>query len=134
MENRERMLDEAQLRDMSTAELVRHAIEEARLLAKAEVLYAKQELKDELKAAKMGGIFLGAAFVLALCGLAVLFAVIAVALPIAEWLSFLIVGVVLVAIAGGLGFLGVKNLPRKPLPKTQERLKKDFVLTKERLA
>ncbi len=134
MENRERMLDEAELRAMSTGELVRHAIEEARLLARAEVLYAKQELKGELKAAKMAGIFLGAALALALSGLAVLLATIAVALPMAEWLSFLIVGLVILAAAGGLAFFGVKQLPKKPLPKTQERLKKDFVLTREQLA
>jgi len=134
VENRERMLDEAELRAMSTGELVRHAIAEAQLLARAEILHAKQELKSEIKAAKKAGIFLGAALALALSGLAILLATIAVALPMAEWVSFLIVGFVILGIAGGLGFLGVKSLPKKPLPKTQERLKKDFVLTREQLA
>lgn len=133
MENRERMLDEAQLRDMSTGELVRHAIEEARLLARAEVLHARQELREELAAAKVGGILLGAALVVGLCGLSVLFAVIAVALPISEWLAFLLVGVGLLLIAGICAAIGVKNLPKKPLPKTQERLKLDLSLTKEEL-
>lgn len=134
MENRERMLDEAQLRAMSTGELVRHAIEEARLLAKAEVLHAKQEMREELKAAKASGILLGVAGVVALCALAVLFSAIAVALPMAEWLSFLIVGVGLLGVAAACGVLGVKALPKKPLPKTQERLKKDYSLTREQLA
>jgi hypothetical protein len=57
-----------------------------------------------------------------------------VALPISLGWAFVLVGVVLAVVAAGLGYLGYKKLPRQPLPKTQERLKKDFQLTKESLA
>ena len=40
--------DQEQLRQMSTADLVKHAVDEARLLVKAEVLYAKRELREEI--------------------------------------------------------------------------------------
>jgi uncharacterized membrane protein YqjE len=127
-------MDEAQLRSLSTGELIRHALEEARLLAKAEVLYAKQELREELKAAKLSGVLMGAGLVLALCALPVLFVAVVVALPIAEWLAALIVGVTLLVISGVCGMVGFKSLPRKPMPKTQERLKKDLTVTREQLA
>ena len=133
MDSREQQLDEAQLRTMSTGELIRHALEEARLLAKAEVLYAKEELKEEMKAAKMSGILMGAALALSLCALAVLFMAVVVALPVAEWLAALIVGVALLAIAGICGAVGFKSLPKKPMPRTQERLKKDIAVTREQL-
>jgi len=134
VEDRERMLDEVQLRAMSTGDLVSHALNEARLLVRAEVLHAKQELKEEIKAARTSGILLGMAGGLSLCACAVLFSALAVALPWAEWLSFLVTGGVLLAAAGLCGVLGTKALPKKPLQRTQERLKQDYTLTRERLA
>ncbi len=133
MEIESERLERSQLETLSTAELVRHALAEARLLVKAEVLHAKKELRDELKAARTSGILLGAGFVLALCGLAVLFVALGLALPLSAWLGVLLVGVAVLIIAGGLGWLGVKRLPKKPLPHTQERLKTDFELARETL-
>ena len=133
MEGREERLDEQQLRTLSTGDLVRHALDEAKLLVKAEVLYAKEELKSELKAAKLAGILTGAALAFALCGLSLLFVAVAVALPMREPLAALLVGGVLLILAGGAGFAAFKSIPHKPLPKTQERLKKDFALTRETL-
>jgi hypothetical protein len=126
-------LERRQLETLSTAELIRHAIDEARLLARAEVLHAKRELQEELKAARVAGIFLGAGVVLGLVGLTALFIAAALALPVAQWLGVLLVGVFLVLLAGGLAFAGVKRLPRKPLPHTQERLKTDLTRTRETL-
>ena len=57
---------------MSTSELVRIALGEAQLLAKAEVLHAKEELRAELKAAKVSGILIGAGGAAALCAVSVL--------------------------------------------------------------
>src|SRR4051812_41419733 len=72
------------LLNLSTPDLVRHALEEAKLYAKAEVLHAKRELQDELKAAKIAGAMFGVAAVLALCGLSVLFVSLALALPMSQ--------------------------------------------------
>jgi hypothetical protein len=126
-------LERSQLETLTTAELIRHAFAEAKLLVKAEVLHAKKELREELKAARTGGILLGAAITLVLCGLAVLFVAVGLALPLSNWLGVLLVGVGILAIAGGLAWFGVKKLPKKPLPHTQERLKADFDLARETL-
>lgn len=126
-------LERSQLESLSTAELIRHALAETKLLVKAEVLHAKKELREELKAAKTAGILIGAGAVLALAALPVLFVALGLALPLGEALGVLLVGVALLAVAGLLLFLGVKRLPKKPLPHTQERLKLDYQLTRETL-
>lgn len=133
MELESERLERSQLESLSTAELVRHALAEAKLLVKAELLHAKKELREEVKAARTSGILLGAAFTLALCGLAALFVAIGLALPLAAWLGVLLVGVFMLLLAGGLAFAGVKRLPKKPLPHTQERLKADFDMARETL-
>ncbi|NOK05752.1 MULTISPECIES: phage holin family protein [unclassified Myxococcus] len=126
-------LERSQLEALSTAELIRHALAETRLLVRAEVMHAKKELREELKAARTAGILLGAGAVLALTALAVLFVALGLALPMAQALGVLVVGVVLLAIAGVLLFMGRKRVPKKPLPHTQERLKMDYQLTRETL-
>jgi ABC-type multidrug transport system fused ATPase/permease subunit len=126
-------LERRQLESLSTAELVRHAIDEARLLARAEILHAKKELKEEVKAARSAGILLGAGGVLGLVGLSALLVAVGLALPLAQWLGVLLVGVFLVLVAAGLALLGKKRLPTQPLPHTQERLKNDVVRTRETL-
>ncbi len=126
-------LERSQLESLSTAELIRHALAETKLLVKAEVLHAKKELREELKAARTAGILIGAGAVLALAALPVLFVALGLALPLGEALGVLVVGVALLAVAGLLLFLGIKRLPKKPLPHTQERLKQDYQLTRETL-
>lgn len=126
--------DDEQLRRMPTADLVRHAVDEARLLVKAEVLNAKRELKEEIAVAKKSGIFLGAAMVLALCGLSALFVALGIALPGAPGWGVAIIGVLQLVIAGTLGYLGVKKLPKKPMEKTIDRIKTDIAVTREQFA
>ncbi|MFL5351771.1 phage holin family protein [Archangium sp.] len=133
MELESERLEREQLESLSMAELVRHAIEEARLLARAEVLHAKKELREEVKAARTSGILLGAGGVLALVSLAALFVAVGLALPVAQWLGVLLVGVFLLLVGGGLAFAGYKRLPKKPLSHTQERLKTDLARTRETL-
>lgn len=132
MDQLERM-EEAQLRSLPTAHLVRQALEEAKLLAKAEVLHAKAEFREELEAAKAGGVLLGAAAALALCGLPLLFVALALTLPLAEPLAALVIGIALLAVAVGLAWVGVKKLPKKPLARTQARLREDLTMAKEHL-
>lgn len=127
-------LDADRVRRMSTAQLVRTAIEEARLLARAEVLHAKVELKQEVARAKLSGILFGMALPLALCGLALLFVALALVLPLSAPLAALLIGAVLLLVAGALAYVGVKKLPKKPLQRTQLRLKEDVSLTREQLA
>lgn len=127
-------LDEQQLRSMSTSELVRMALGEARLLARAEVLHAKQELKAEVKAAKGSGILIGAGGAAVLCAVAVLLVALSLLFPISEPLAVALVGGVVLVVGGGALLAGVRKLPRQPLPKTQERLKRDVAIARERLS
>ncbi len=126
-------LERSQLESLSTAELIRHALDESRLLVRAELLHAKKELREELQAAKTAGILIGVGAVLSLMSLACLFVAAGLALPLGEPWDVLVMGVALLAISGLLLFLGVKRLPKKPLPHTQERLKMDYQLTRETL-
>ena len=133
MEFESERLERRQLESLSTTELVRHAIDEARLLARAEVLHAKKELREEIAAAKTAGILLGAGAVLGLVGLSALLVAVGLALPLAQWLGVLLVGAFLVLLAAGFAWAGSKRLPTQPLPHTQERLKADLIRTKETL-
>jgi Flp pilus assembly protein TadB len=126
-------MEREQLRHLSTADLIKHALTEAQLLAKAEILHAKKELKEEAKAAKTSGILLGAAAVFALSAVAALFVALGLALPVGPALGVLLVGLFLLVLTGTLAFVGVKKLPRKPLPHTQARLRTDLTLTRETL-
>ncbi len=133
MELESERLERRQLESLSTAELVRHAIQEAKLLARAEVLHAKKELQEEIKAARTAGILLGMGAVLALVGLCALVIAAGLALPLAEWLGVLLVGVGVLVAAGVMGLMGARRLPKKPLVHTQERLKTDLTRTREAL-
>lgn len=133
MELGEQRLDEAQLRNMSTPELVRHAMTEMKLLVRAEVMHARTELKQELRETRNAGILLGAALFLAPAGLAIALMAIVFALPILQWAEALVLGIVVLAIAGLLVFLAVKKLPKQPLARTRDRLKLDWMLTREEL-
>ena len=133
MELGEQRLDEAQLRSMSTVELVRHAMTEMKLLIRAEALHARTELRQELHEARNAGILLGAALFLAPAGLAVALMAIVLALPGQQWIWALVLGVVVLALAVVLIFLAVNRLPRHPLSRTRDRLKLDWMLTREEL-
>lgn len=133
MEHTDQELDATQLRSMKTGELVRHALEETRLLVKAELLHAKQELRDEVKGARTAGILLGITLGLSLSALTLFFVALALALPLSEPLAVVLVAVALLGVGGLLGALAWKRLPKKPLARTQERLRLDVQLAKERL-
>jgi len=129
----EERLDEAQLRNLSTVELVRHAMTEMKLLVRAEMLAARTEMKQELREARNAGILLGVSLLLAPAGVAVAAMAIVLGLPIEQWVSALVLGVLLLLAAALLAFFAVKRLPKKPLARTRDRLKLDWMLTREEL-
>jgi len=126
-------LDAQRLRALSTPDLIRHVLDEARLLVRAEVLVVRAEFEQELARTKVAAALAGAGAVLALSGVALLFVALAAALPIAPWLAALLVGVGLLLVAGGLGYLAYRRAPTRPMARTQERLKQDLALTRETL-
>jgi hypothetical protein len=128
------LTEQQQLQALSTAELLRHVVEEARLLTKAEVLHAKHELKDEVQRVKRAAILFGVAMGLGLSGLSVLFVALALALPWPPPVSALVVGSVLVLIAGGAAAIAYGRLPKRPMEQTQARIRNDVRLTREQIA
>jgi len=126
--------DRETLETMRTTELVKQAIAELKLLAKAELLHARLELKEELLRARSAGILLGCCLGLLICGASLAFVGLALALPIAEPAAAFIVAGFLLGVAAICGFAGYRALPKKPMEKTQQRIKEDLALARERLA
>ncbi|MEU8898072.1 phage holin family protein [Nocardia sp. NPDC048505] len=102
------------------AELVNDATEQLNRLIRDEIQLAKLELVDKGKRAGRGAGLAGIGAVLAFYGGAALIAavVLALAIVLPAWAAALIVGVVLLAGAGLLAFLGQKNVRQAvpPLP------------------
>ena len=116
--------------DLSTAALVRDALDGARELVTSEVALAKLELRSELKGMKTAVLSFVAAGVTATLGVAMLLIAFAIAIfpqPIAA----LVAGIALVAVAAVIAAVGWVSMPRKPLKETGERLEADVHLLKE---
>ena len=104
-------------------ELLRHVVDEARLLVRAEVQHARRELQEELAEARKMAALLGAAGVLALCGLSGLFVALGLALPGPAGRGVAWVAVVQLVLAAALAVLGYRAAPRRPLERTRARLR-----------
>lgn len=118
---------------LSPNELFRRAVSEARLLAKAELLHAKVELRREVRAARVSGVCLGGGAALALVALAMLFVAGAAALELPLWASALLGAGVALVLAAVLGAIGWAKLPKKPMRHTLERLNVDLEELREQL-
>ncbi len=92
-------------KDLSTPDLIRLALSQTRTLARAEILYAKTELLEELKEARVGGGFLGAAYTFGAAGIAALFLAGGLALPLLRWAAALVTAGVLFALAVAVALL-----------------------------
>src|SRR5918998_374961 len=106
--------------DESVAELVKRAASQTAELVRKEIQLGQVELKDKGRRAGKGVGLLGAAGVIAFYGGGALVAaaVLGLAEAVDPWLSALIIGLVLLAIAAVVGLLGKKTtteaLPPKP--------------------
>jgi heme A synthase len=120
-------------KSLSTNELVRRAMTEARLLAKAELLHAKVELAHEVKAARVSGLCLGAAAALALVTLTLLLTAAADALALPLWAGALLVAGIVLVLAAVCAAVGWTRLPKKPMRHTMERLSLDLEELEEHL-
>ena len=129
-----RIASEARLREMSTPELIRHAVDEARGLMQAELSQARDDLRQELATARRTAVVLGAAALCSVCALSALAVSVGLSLPVRQAPGVALVGGVLALGAGACAFWGVKKFPRAPLAHTRDRLKDDWKLTRERFA
>jgi Flp pilus assembly protein TadB len=116
--------------DGSTAELVKQASEQISRLVRDELALARTEMAEKAKRAGTGAGLFGGAGVLALYGVAALLTtlIIALGLVMPLWLAALIVGVVLLAVAGVLALVGRGQVRRigAPVPEqTVDSVKAD---------
>ncbi|MBS2027459.1 MAG: phage holin family protein [Deltaproteobacteria bacterium] len=122
--------------EQGTAELVREIAEKAQMLARKEVQLARAELRQDVKT-ELGSLKgAGAAAMLAVWGVCVLFVAgaLAVGLVIAPWLAALLVGLALLLVAGGLAFWAWAHKVDKPLSATRQNLQDNVDWAKRRLS
>lgn len=122
--------------EATLGELVTQLSEDTTRLVRDEMRLAVLELQDKAKSAGIGAGLFGGAGLLGFLGAATLVAtaVIALDLLLPLWLSALIVGLVLLAVAGIAALLGKKKLtqatPAVP-ERTVENVKRDVAAVKE---
>ena len=119
------------LADQSLGESAKRVSEAISELLRKEAELGKVEVADKARVMAMGaGLVVGAAVVgFAALGAITAAAILALATTIPSWLAALIVGLVLVALAGVLGLVGVKRLRRAtpPVPaETVDSVKEDI--------
>lgn len=110
------------LSDESVGELVKRAASQTAELVRKEIQLGQLELKDKGRRAGKGVGLLGGAALIALYGAGALVAaaVLGLAEAVDPWLSALIVGVVLLAVAALVGLVG-KKTTTEALPPTPEQ-------------
>ncbi|GAA1504863.1 phage holin family protein [Sphaerisporangium rubeum] len=121
---------------LSTGELVKQMSEDVSRLVRDEIRLAALELSRKGKRAGLGAGMFGGAGVLALYGGGALIAavILALALVVPGWLAALIVGAVLLLLAGVLGLGGKRQVSKAtpPLPtQTIESIKADLDAVKQ---
>jgi hypothetical protein len=122
-------------RDRSLGELISRTTSDLGQLMRDEVELAKVEIKDEVKTASRAGAFMGAAGLLGYLALALLCFAAAWGLSevVPEGVAFLIVGVVVGAVAGVVFLMGRKKLEElDPVPtQTVETIQEDVQWAKQ---
>jgi membrane protein len=124
------------LRERPAAELVRDLSTQVSTLVRQELELARVELAAKGKEAGIGAGMFGGAGIMALYGVGALVAaaIIALGTAVAPWLAAVIVGVVLLAVAGVVALMGKSRAQRAvpPAPEqTVESVKEDVRYTKE---
>lgn len=121
------------LEQASTVDLVKEALDEAKELVRLEVEIAKDEVKQELAQTKKAAIGFGVALAFALVVLSLLAVSIVLAVGGTAVAALAVAGVFLV-LGGIAGYLGYTMVPKKPLDKTLNRVKRDVNQLKEHIA
>ena len=106
-------------RDESVSDLVKELSEQTSTLVRQEMRLAQAELQEKGKRAGIGAGMFGASGLVAFFGTATLIAaaVLALATAVDAWLAAVIVGVVLLAVAGVAALLGKKQVEQATPPR-----------------
>jgi uncharacterized membrane protein YqjE len=123
--------------DKPVGDLVRQLTEQSSTLIRQELRLATAELQEKGKHAGVGAGMFGGAGLVALYGVGALIAaaIVGIGTLIEPWLAALIVGVVLLVVAGVVALLGKKQVeqatPAKP-EQAMDSLQQDIETVKER--
>jgi len=120
-----------------TGELVKQLSEQVSVLVREELKLAQLEMTRKGKQAGVGAGILGGGGVIALyaVGCLIAYVILAISEALAGWLSALIVGVALLAVAGAAALLGKSRLQKATPPVPQDAVgsvKTDVEVIKER--
>ena len=123
--------------ERSTGELIKQMSEQVSTLVRDELKLAQLEMTNKGKQAGIGVGMLGGGGVIALYGIGCLIAcaIIAISRELAPWLSALVVGAALLAVAGIAALMGKSRLQKATPPVPQEAVqsvKADVEEIKER--
>jgi uncharacterized membrane protein YqjE len=132
-------MDQQNTKEQPVGELVKQLSEQMSTLVRRELQLAQLELQEKGKRAGIGAGLFGGAGAIALFGLGVLIAaaVLVLATAVEPWLAALIVGVVLLAIAGIAGLMGKKQVEQAVPPAPEQAIqstRRDVSEIKERAA
>lgn len=110
--------------DRSVGELVQQLSRQTSTLIRQEMRLAQAELQEKGKRAGIGAGMFGGAGVVALYGVGALIAgvIMLVGTALEPWLAAVIVGVVLLAVAGVLALTGKKQVNRATPPKPEQAM------------
>lgn len=125
--------EQQQLHDIPTRDLLGHAMTEAKLVARAEVLHARAEMRSEVKKLRTAAVLLVPALVLGITGFVLGMSLVAHAMPLPRVVSLAIVGGFCLLAAAGLAAMGFVRLPKKPMKETVRRLEQYVEITRDEL-
>jgi membrane protein len=123
-------------RDESVGDLVKQLSEQTSTLVRQEMRLAQAELQEKGKRAGIGAGMFGASGLVAFFGAATLIAaaILALATAVDPWLAAVIVGVVLLAVAGVAALMGKKQVEQATPPAPEQAIdsvKRDVQTVKE---
>ena len=132
-------MDQQNPKEQPLGELVKQLSEQTATLVRKEMQLATAELQEKGKRAGIGAGLFGGAGVIALYGVGALVAagVLALATAVAPWLAALIVGLVLLAVAGLAALMGKKQVEQAVPPAPEQAIqstKRDIDTVKGRAA
>ena len=113
-----------ELSDKSMGDLVQRLSQQTATLVRQEMRLAQVELQEKGKRAGLGAGMFGGAGLVALYGVGAVIAaaILLIATAMEPWLAALIVGAVLLAVAGVLALLGKKQVDQATPPKPEQAI------------
>jgi hypothetical protein len=115
------------------SDLIREALGDTRELVRIEIALAREDLRSEVRSAKVSAGALGAAAALFLSAFAL--GMVAIVLGTGGgWVAALVLAGILLAAAAVFGLVGWRAVPSSPFGQTRDRLQSSVELLRERAA